>query len=122
MYTRQTEAGQWASFTPEANDVPTVSNPIANGNPDPIIIGTDIWIEPGTKTAFYKDVPVLASVVPPAVAGDGLDTHSAPPVAGFAASCITASAGRSGKYIQGYFPVGVPVISAGPPGPCGGTV
>lgn len=97
-------AGQWTSFTLDENNVTAVRNLIENGNPDPIGIGTPIWIEPGTKTALYGNVPIGSDVILPVVDATISDTtHSAVPVYGFIGFHITASVGGSGKYIEGYF-------------------
>lgn len=97
-------AGQWTSLTLDTNNVPDIRGLIANGNPDPISIGTNIWIQPGTKTTLYSDVPVGTDVVLAVVDYVLSDvTHSAVPVYGFIGFHITASVGGSGKYIEGYF-------------------
>src|SRR5262249_34379777 len=43
------EAGQWTSFAVDSNNVPTIRDLIANGNPTALNIGDSIWIQPGTK-------------------------------------------------------------------------
>lgn len=97
-------AGQWTSLTLDTNNVPTIRDLIANGNSDSLGIGTLIWIQPGTKTTLYRDVPVGSDVVFLVV--DSIlrdDTHSEVPIFGFIGFHITASVGGSGKYIEGYF-------------------
>lgn len=97
-------AGQWTSLTRDTNNVPTIRDLIANGNTDPIGVGTPIWIQPGTKTTLYSSVPVGSDVVLPVVDYVLSDvTHSEVPVYGFIGFHITASVGGSGKYIEGYF-------------------
>jgi Flp pilus assembly protein TadG len=97
-------AGQWTSLDLDRNDVPTIRDLIANGNPTPLGIGDNIWIQPGTKTSLYKDVPVGADVLLPVVNIVIRDvTHSEVPIYGFIGFHITASVGGSGKYIEGYF-------------------
>jgi len=95
-------AAEWTSFALDENNVPAVRDLIANGNPTPLGIGDNIWIEPGTKTSLYKDVPigttVLIPVVPCVTCGKGEQ-----PIVGFAAFYITDSVGGSGKYIEGHF-------------------
>ena len=81
--------------------MPTIRDLIANGNPDPIEIGDMIWIEPGTKTALYSDVPVGEDVLLPIVTD--ISTHAKNAIVGFGPFHITASVGGSGKYIQGHF-------------------
>jgi len=95
------EAGQWTSFEVDSNNVPTIRDLIANGNPTPLNIGDSIWIQPGTKTTLYSSVPVPADVVLPVVTT--IDTHAWVPIVGFMCFHITASVGGSGKYIQGCF-------------------
>jgi hypothetical protein len=100
-HTGPCEAGQWTSFKLDQNDVPAIRGLIANGNPDAIGIGDDIWIEPGTKTALYADIPVGEDVLLPIVID--IDTHADVPVVAFGPFHITASVGGSDKYIQGHF-------------------
>jgi len=95
------EAGQWTSFDVDSNNVPTIRDLIANGNPTTLNIGDSIWIQPGTKTTLYSSVPVPADVVLPVV--NNLDTHSFVPIVGFVCFHITDSVGGSGKYIEGCF-------------------
>jgi len=100
-HTGPCEGGQWTSFLLDRNDVPTIRGLIEFGNPDPIGIGDQIWIEPGTKTALYADVPVGQDVLLPIVMD--INTHARNAVVGFGPFHITASVGGSGKYIQGHF-------------------
>lgn len=106
-------AGQWTSFLTNANDVPTVRGLITNGNPVPVKIGDNIWIQPGVKTAIYYDVPTGVTVVMPVV--QQLDSKTFVPIVAFAAFHIDASVGGSGKYLQGHFVGGVriPVGASG---------
>ena len=89
------------AFLDDANNVPAIRDLIANGNPDPLKIGDMIWIEPGTKTALYSDVPINVDVLLPVVVD--ISTHARNAIVGFGAFHITASVGGSGKYIQGHF-------------------
>ncbi len=50
--------GTWTSFTNPANDVTTIRNLIANGNPTNLSIGMNIYIQPGAKATLYSEVPV----------------------------------------------------------------
>ncbi len=102
------EGGQWTSFFADANDVPTITGLITDGNPAPVNIGDDIWIEPGTKTAVYGSIPAGADVLLPVVTN--IDTHASVPVVGFIGFHVTASVGGSGKYVEGYF---LPTLYAG---------
>lgn len=116
-----TDAGQWTSFELDKNNVPTVRDLIANGNPTPLGVGDDIWIEPGTKTTLYSSVldyatNVSRDVVLPIVNGD-LETHADMTIVGFIGFHIIDSVGGSGKYIEGYFNTGIMVGGMGPAGP-----
>lgn len=113
LYGASCEAGQWTSFLVNANDVPTVRGLIASGNPSPLSIGDDIWIEPGVKTTIYSDVPVGVTIVIPVAAQ--IDTHSYVPIVAFAAFHVDGSYGGSQKYIEGHFVGGyrIPVQSWG---------
>lgn len=95
------QAGQWTSFLLDENNVPAIRNLIANGNPNPLKIGDKIWIEPGTKTTLYSDVPVGTDVLLPVVTS--IETHAEVPLISFIPFHITASVGGSGKYVEGYF-------------------
>ena len=95
------EAGQWTSFKVDSNNVPTIRDLIANGNPTPLSVGDDIWIQPGTKTTLYSSIPVGSDVLLPVV--QNIDTHAYVKVIAFIGFHITASVGGSGKYIEGYF-------------------
>lgn len=97
-------AGQWTSFKTDRNDVPTVRDLIANGNPTPLSIGDNIWIQPGTETTLYKSIPAPADVMLPVVDAVLRDTtHSAVPIWGFVCFHITRSEGGNKKYIEGCF-------------------
>jgi len=113
------QAGQWTSFNVDSNNVPTIRDLLATGNPTALSIGDDIWIQPGTKTTLYSSVPVGVDVVLPIV--QNIDTHSYVPIVGFIGFHITASVGGSGKYIEGYFTT-APVYGGGPIGPNYGRV
>jgi hypothetical protein len=95
------QAGQWTSFATDANNVPTVRDLLANGNPTPLSVGDDIWIEPGTKDTLFGSVPVGVNVLLPIA--QNIDAHASVPIIGFIGFHITASVGGSGKYIEGYF-------------------
>jgi Flp pilus assembly protein TadG len=113
LYGGTCEAGQWTSFLINANDVPTVRGLIASGNPGPVSIGDNIWIEPGVKTTIYSDVPVGVTIVVPVA--QQIDTHSYVPVVAFAAFHVDGTYGASDKYIEGHFVSGyrIPVQSWG---------
>lgn len=104
-HTGPCEAGQWTSLLTDNNDVQTIRGLIDNGNPDPLGIGDDIWIEPGTKNALYDDVNncsaagngsceyVMVAVV------DDISTHAEVPVVAFACLRILSAYGGNEKRI-----------------------
>src|SRR5208337_891495 len=97
------QAGQWTAFGTEANDVPTIRDLMANGNPATLSVNNSIWIEPGTKATLWGDAgtyagkPLLLAVVN----GD-MTTHAFNPIVGFVPFVIMAS-DQGAKWIEGYF-------------------
>jgi Flp pilus assembly protein TadG len=108
-------ASQWTSFLSVANDVPTIRGLIANGNPAPLSIGTDIYIQPGIKTTIYSSVPPSTVVYVPIVLNVNTSTYE--PIVAFAAFYIDSVAGGSSKYIQGHFLTGYPIPQSSGVGP-----
>jgi hypothetical protein len=98
------EGGQWTSFLIDANDVTTIRDLIDSGNPTPLKVGDNIWIEPGTKTTLYDDAAtkIGQTVIVPIVSTD-FSTHAYTPILGFASFYIEDAAGGSDKYIKGHF-------------------
>ncbi|PTB18739.1 pilus assembly protein TadE [Trinickia symbiotica] len=94
-------AGQWTSFLTSFNNVPTVRELITSGNPSPISIGDDIWLQPGVKDTIYTSVPTNVTVLMPVASQ--IYNKSYVPVVAFAAFHIDGSYGGSSKYIQGHF-------------------
>lgn len=47
-------SGQWTSFKLDTNDVPTIRDLMENGNPDPLAVGDEIWIEPGSEATLFQ--------------------------------------------------------------------
>ncbi len=113
LYGNSCNAGQWTSFLINANDVPTIRTLMASGNPSPLSIGDNIWIEPGVKTTLYDSVPTGVTVVVPVATQIISKTYV--PIVAFAAFFIDQSVGGSGKYIQGHFVGGykIPVQGGG---------
>jgi Flp pilus assembly protein TadG len=117
-----TDGGQWTSFLIDANDVPTIRDLIADGNPSTLKIGDNIWIEPGTKTTLYDDAAtkIGQTVIVPIVETD-FATHAYTPILGFASFYIQEALGGSDKYIKGYFVPNFNIGEAGSGGPVFGT-
>lgn len=121
------EAGQWTSFFDVKNDTTTIRKLIYEGNPDPVRIGqliqclSDIWIQPGTKTALYKDVKTkIGETVWVPVVDIGFETHAWNPVLAYLPILIEDSVGGSQKYIKARFVAEVFFPSDDTGGPCYG--
>jgi Flp pilus assembly protein TadG len=129
-YTTGQVAGQWTSFYTDDNNVPTIRDLLNNGNPDPIQIGKDIWIEPGTKDTLFgdvNDVPNLVkadgtgkTVFVPVVQSNSLDTHALNPVRLFIPIKVLYSIGQNKKYIKAQFVKKAHMPSDNLGGPCYG--
>ena len=122
------ESGQWTSFQQDVNDVPSVRNLITNGNPTPLNIGDNTWIEPGTKNSLYNDLssqyptPPGADVTVPVVNQPaGWSTNTQAPIVAFAGFHINDIQGGSSKYIQGHFIQGISTGGSSGVGPYYGT-
>jgi len=102
--------GQWTSFQLNVQDVPSIDNLIANGNPTPLSIGDTTWIQSGVKNSIYKSVPFPVDVLLPVVSS--LNTGSAVPIVGFAPFHIDGSQNGSNPYISGHFIAGYKAPSA----------
>ncbi len=109
------QAGQWTSFVSVANDVPTIRGLIANGNPTPLGIGTNIYLQPGVKTTIYNSVPTNTVVYLPIVSS--VTSSNLEPIVAFAAFYIESAAGGSSKYIQGHFLAGYDIPQSSGVGP-----
>jgi Flp pilus assembly protein TadG len=98
------DGGQWTSFLIDANDVPTIRSLIDNGNPTPLKIGDNIYIEPGTKTTLYSEAATkIGQTVLLPIVCDSFDTHAWTPLLAWVPFYIEDAQGGSGKYIQGHF-------------------
>jgi Flp pilus assembly protein TadG len=96
--------GQWTSFLIDANNVPTIRDLINSGNPGPLKVGDEIWIEPGTKTTIYNEAATrIGDTVMLPVVADDFNTHAHTPVLAFVPFYIEDAQGSSDKYIQGHF-------------------
>ena len=98
--------GQWTSFKLDNNDVPTILDLMANGNPTPLRTGDDVWIEPGAKASLYKEtndnfrnIDVLMAIVD---GSTGITTHAEMAIKGFATFHID-SANQAQKTVTGHF-------------------
>ena len=116
------DSGQWTSFQQNVNDVPAIQDLIDNGNPDPIGIGDNTWIQPGTKNVLFGDLfdkyPAGSEVTVVVVdMPSGLNDHGAVPIVGFAGFQITDIKGGSDKYIQGHFIPALPASGSSGVGP-----
>lgn len=109
-------SGQWTSFDQDANDTPTVKDLINNGNPTPLNIGDETWIEPGTKSTLYDELDAKYPT-PSGSAGwdvsvvvvnepNGWNSSAQTPVVAFAAFHIDDIVGSTGSnpkfYIEGH--------------------
>lgn len=117
------ESGQWTSFGLDRNDVPTVRDLIANGNPTPLQTGDQTWIQPGTKSSLYDDLddqypsPPGADVTVLVVNNPvGWSTHTQTPIVAFAGFHIS-NVDKKDKYVQGHFIKGGMTSGAGGFGP-----
>jgi len=103
-------SGQWTSFQYNVQDVTSIRNLIANGNPLPLNIGDTTWIQSGVKNTIYNSVPAPADVLLPVV--NSLDTGSPVPIVGFAPFHIDGAVNGSNPYIYGHFIAGYKAPSA----------
>lgn len=120
-------SGQWTSFKLDSNNVPTIRGLMKDGNPDPLKVGDDIWIQPGAEATLYQTnkwpFSIPADVVMAIVDTEMTDlkTKGERTITGFATFHIDgASASGPDKYVFGHFiafsdtyPVGI--SPGGPP-------
>ena len=99
------DGGEWTSFLIDANNVPEIRNLIDNGNPDPMTVGDNIYIQPGTKSVLYSDLAVdigKTGLLP--VVCDDFSTHEYTPLLAFVAFYLEDTGGSGNScYIQGHF-------------------
>lgn len=125
------ESGQWTSFALDQNSASAIKNLIDNGNPTPLAIGDNTWIEPGVKASNYNDLdaqyPTTDSVPGANVTilvvdmAGGLNDKGQTPIVAFAGFHITDVQGGSDKYIQGHFIKGATTGGSSGIGPYYGT-
>jgi hypothetical protein len=106
--------GQWTTFDTVANDTPTVINLINNGNPTTLSIGSNTWIDTGTKNSIYKAVPTPIQVLLPIVAD--VSAGSNQPIIAFAPFEIDKSVNGSNPYLEGHFITNYLPTNVGPGG------
>ena len=112
----------------DVNSASAIKNLIENGNPDPLAIGDNTWIEPGTKASNYNDLDAKYPTPPGAdvsvVVVDqstGWSTNEETPIVAFAGFHIDDVQGGSDKYIEGHFIKGKVTTGSGGIGPYYGT-
>ncbi|MCU1752104.1 TadE/TadG family type IV pilus assembly protein [Pseudomonas sp. 6D_7.1_Bac1] len=127
-HTGACEAGQWTSFSVDANDVPTIRGLITNGNPTALSIGDNTWIQPGTKTTLFSSVNSCSAAgdktceyVTIPIVGN-ITTHAAVPIVAFACLHIDLANGGSGKYIQAEMSTKCPPVNSSGIGPVYGAI
>ncbi len=98
-------SGEWSALLEDKNDVATIRQLIAQGNPVELALGQNIWIEPGTKATLYQTTKACSAagdrsceyVVVPTVTQT--DNHALSPITGFA--CLRILDANSGqKYVR----------------------
>jgi hypothetical protein len=117
------DGGEWTSFLIDANNVPAIRNLINNGNPTPLTVGQDIYIQPGTKSVLYTDLAVdIGKIGLLPIVRDDFATHEYTPLLAFVAFYLedTGGSGES-AYVQGHFVKGY-VDYDGTPGPPDGSL
>jgi hypothetical protein len=99
------DGGEWTSFLIDANNVPVIRQLIDNGNPTPLKVGDNIWIEPGTKSVLYSDLAVdkgKIGLLP--IVADDFATHAETPLLAFVAFYLEDTGGSGNSaYVQGHF-------------------
>jgi hypothetical protein len=97
------DSGQWTTLLVDNNSAAYEKELVRTGNPTPLSIGDNIWIQPGTETSVYNVVPVPSVALLPVVQDVSSSTHAYTSIMGFGPFHIIASVGGSDKYIEGYF-------------------
>ena len=95
---------------------------IDNGNPTPLTVGDDIWIQPGTESTLYTDLQVdIGKIGLLPIVRDNFDTHAETPLLAFVAFQLEDCGGHGNSaYVQGHF-VRSYTDYDGTPGPPDGT-
>jgi hypothetical protein len=96
--------GEWTSFLVDANDVLRIRDLIDSGNPGPLKVGDQIWIQSGTKTTVCSEAATrIGDIVMLPIVPDDFLTHDHNPILAFVPFKIEAACGGDDKYIQGHF-------------------
>jgi hypothetical protein len=103
------EAGQFTTFLVALNQVPAIRDLITNGNPSPVEIGDNVWIQPGTENSLYEhnNHPSMndfagKTIVVPVVSRCDLQNRGWAAVSGFACLHVVRAVGASQKYVEAY--------------------
>jgi Flp pilus assembly protein TadG len=118
------ESGQWTSFAVDSNSASYMKDLVNNGNPTPLSIGDNSYIQPGTQNSGYNEMSKKYSTLPVDVTVlvvDGLATKTFLPIVAFAGFRLDDIKGGSDKYIQGHFISGSTSSGAAGIGPTYGT-
>ena len=117
------DGGEWTTFQIVANNVPAIRDLIDNGNPTPLTVGDDIWIQPGTESTLYTDLQVdIGKIGLLPIVRDNFDTHAETPLLAFVAFQLEDCGGHGNSaYVQGHF-VRNYTDYDGTPGPPDGTL
>jgi Flp pilus assembly protein TadG len=115
------DGGEWTSFLIDANNVPEIRDLIVNGNPTPIKVGDNIYIQPGTKSVLYSDLSVdIGKIGLLPIVMDDFATHEYTPLLAFVAFYLEGTGGSgSSAYVQGHFVKGYVDYDATPGNPDG---
>ncbi len=117
------DGGEWTSFLIDANNVPTIRDLIDNGNPTPMQVGDNIYIQPGTKSVLYTDLAVdIGKIGLLPIVQDDFATHEYTPLLAFVAFYLEDTGGSGNSaYVQGHFVKGYVDYDA-TPGPKDGSL
>jgi type II secretory pathway pseudopilin PulG len=113
VYGTTCNSGQWTTFNTVLNDVPSVLNLIANGNPVALGIGNQTYIQTGVEASVYKSVPYPKNVAVLVV--DKVNPGSNSTIVAIAAFQIQGTTTGSNKQVTGSFTEGLKAagLSAG---------
>ena len=116
----------WSTFKVDSDSNAYTKELILTGNPDPISIGDNVYLQPGVRAVDYGPNEmgkfINQTVVLPIVDPVTLVEKTMAPIIGFIAFHITGFS-QGGQYIEGYFdkeyaitnPQGIGLPNAGVP-------